>query len=157
VGEDIYIWLPLALEGNGSGVGSRVAELAPPSTALEVTNNIAVATHVLVFVRCITCRKGYLASDEFHLSLSCDRSRRRYHSHRLAALPRSPAWALCGLPHPVLGWLRVSFRSFFFALSYVPTCLFQRAHPPSSWTRLTLWLPANVESGLARVPKNLVL
>jgi hypothetical protein len=46
-------------------VGSRAAELAPPSTALDVTDDIAVATYVLFLVRRIMCRKVYPASDEF--------------------------------------------------------------------------------------------
>jgi hypothetical protein len=48
-------------------VGSRAAELAPPSTALDVTDDIAVTTHALVLIRRITCRnrKVYPASDEF--------------------------------------------------------------------------------------------
>ena len=49
--EGTYIWLSWVLEQDQSTAGRRAAEIPTPGTASDIPKNIAIASHVLIFVR----------------------------------------------------------------------------------------------------------
>jgi hypothetical protein len=61
----IYIWFPGVLERNGPSGGCSGTELAPPSTALDITENITIAAYVRIIVGGIVINVVAPASDEF--------------------------------------------------------------------------------------------
>lgn len=49
--EGIYIWLPQMLERGRSTASRRAAKLPTPGATSDVPKNIAIASHVVIFVR----------------------------------------------------------------------------------------------------------
>jgi hypothetical protein len=49
--EGIYIWPPQMLERGRSTTGRRAAKLPTPGATSDVPKNIAIASHIVIFVR----------------------------------------------------------------------------------------------------------